>query len=630
MKIKKNGKLIIILISLVLIITLILGIKIKIDKIYENIIKQIENFENEPISNENLDKYIRFMNIFNKKSEKKLLIALEEINDNNLQKAEDILYKNISKSDKYTSTDIKLLNMKELVNIYIKDDKKYEAINLIKNNINKLNSREFEKNLDSILTFIKEVVVPIDVDLAIEIFESNINKYEKLDNNQTLKLLNAERDVYLLNDNYAKASEVTIRSIYIAKKLNYKYYQIESMLDLADILKKIKGDKIVANIIEDTFNIKTNNEDELAKLRVRAILSLCELYLDGGDYEKAQIYLNKIYDYKKYYNEEEFRDTEILFNNMLAELNIHNNNLIEAKRCLDISLNLQKEDDEEYYNKKELSYKLTLALLYEKEENYEEAKKIYKEILLNEYKDYYLYEKVMKRLIKIEDDNNLKNEYIDDLVLLIEYEQEKRYGDYTYNILDKMKYEIKIQQIYKHRLLLYKIILLLGLLSLIFNRRIVKLIRKNNYDVLIPIYNRRYFDKVYKVFLKSKKEFFIIMIDIDNFKIINDTYGHKFGDKVLIDVSKLIKNKLNKNYKLFRYGGEELAIICKKISKDNVIEVAEDIRNSISKMIWKENNIIVTVSMGISSSKETEDPLGEADKRLYVSKNTGKNKITYK
>ena len=628
MKIKKNGKLIIILISLVLISTLILGIKIKIDKIYENIIKQIENFDNEPISNENLDKYIRFMNIFNKKSEKKLLIALEEINNNNLQKAEDILYKNILKSDKYTSTDIKLLNMKELVNIYIKDDKKYEAINLMKNNINKLNSREFKKNLDSILTFIKEVVVPIDVDLAIEVFESNINKYEKLDNNQTLKLLNAERNVYLLNDNYAKASEVTIKSIYIANKLNYKYYQIESMLDLADILKKIKGDKIVTNIIEDTFNIKTNNEDEFAKLRVRAILSLCELYLDKGDYEKTQIYLNKIYDYKKYYNEEEFREIEILFNNMLAELNIHNNNLIEAKRYLDISLNLQKEENKDH-NKKEISYKLTLALLYEKEENYEEAKNIYKEILLEADKDYYLYEKVIKRLIKIEDNNNLKNKYIDELVLLIDYEQDKRYGDYTYNILDKIKYEIQIEKIYNQRLLIYKIILLCMVIGLIFNKRIIKLIKKNNYDVLIPTYNRRFFDKIYKALLRGKKEFFIIMIDIDNFKIINDTYGHKFGDKVLIDVSKLIQNKLNKNYKLFRYGGEELAIICKKASKDTIIEVAEDIRKSIAKMIWK-NNVNVTVSMGISSSKETEDPLGEADKRLYVSKNTGKNKITYK
>lgn len=629
MKMKKNGKLIIILISLVLIITLILGIKIKIDKIYINIIKEIENFENEPISNENLDKYIRFMNIFNKKSEKKLLIALEEINNNNLEKAEEILYKNISKSDKYTSTDIKLLNMRELVNIYIKDDKKYEAINLIKNNINKLNSREFEKNLDSILTFIEEVVVPIDVDLAIEIFESNINKYEKLNNNQTLRLLNTEKNIYLLNDNFAKASEVTIKSIYIANKLNYKYEEIESMLDLADILKKIKGDKIVTNIIEDTFNIKTNNEDEFAKLRVRAILSLCELYLDEGDYEKAQIYLNKIYDYKKYYNEKDFRDIEILFNNMLAEINIHNNNLIEAKRYLDISLNLQNKENKDYYNRTDLYYKLTLALLYEKEGKYEEAKNIYKEILLNADKDYYLYEKVMKRLIKIEDNNNLKNEYIDDLVLLIDYEQDKRYGDYTYNILDKMKYEIKIQQIYNKKLLIYKVILALGIIILIFNKKIIKIIKKQNYDVLIPAYNRRYFDKLYKGLLKSKKEFFIIMIDIDNFKIINDKYGHKFGDTVLIDISKLIQNKLNKNYKLFRYGGEELVIICKKTSKDKVIEVAEDIRSSIQEMIWK-NNIIVTVSIGISSSLNIENPLEEADEKLYISKNTGKNKITYK
>ena len=629
MKINKKSKLLIGGISLILSFTLILNIKIKVDKVYENIIKEIENFENESISNEKLDKYIKFMNIFNKRSEKRLLLALEEINNSNLQSAEEMLYKNISKIDRYTSTDIKLLILKELTNIYIKEDRKYEAINLIKNNINKLTSRDFENNLDSILIFIKDIVVPIDINVAIEIFESNIDKYEKLNSIQTLRLLKAERNIYLLNDNYAKASEVTIKSIYISSKLNYKYYQIESMLDLSDILKKIKGDKIVTNIIEETFNIKSNNEEKFAKLRVRAILSLCELYLDEEDYEKAQIYLNKIYDYKKYYNEEDFRNIEILFNNMMAQINIHNNNLSKAREYLDTSLNMQKKEVKEYYSKEEISYKLVLASLYEKEEQYEDAKDIYNEVLLNTHKDYYLYEKIIKRLIKIEDDNNLKNEYIDDLVLLIDYEQEKRYGDYTYNILDKMNYEIKIQQIYKQRLLFYKIILLLVVISLIFNKKIIKLLKKNNYDVLIPIYNRRYFNKVYKVFLRSNKEFFIIMIDIDNFKVINDTYGHRFGDIVLIDVSNLIQSKLNKNYKLFRYGGEELVIICKRTSKDMVIEVAEDIRSSIEKMVWK-NDTIVTVSMGIASSRDIDAPLEEADKKLYISKNTGKNKITYK
>ena len=629
MKIKKNGKLIIILISLVLIITLILGIKIKIDKIYENIIKQIENFENEAISNENLDKYIRYMNIFNKKSEKKLLIALEEINNNNLQKAEDILYKNISKFDKYTSTDIKLLNIKELVNIYIKDDKKYEAANLIKHNINKLSSREFQKNLDNILNFINKVVVPIDINLAIEIFETNMDKYERLNNNQILRLLKAERNIYLLNDNYAKASEVTIKSIYISNKSNNKYEEIESMIDLAVIFKNIKGDKMATKIIEDTFKINGEDEDKLAKLRVCAILNLCDLYLEEKDYERAESYLKKLSDYKEYYSEKDFKDIEILYNNMNAEISIYKNNFDQAKKYLDKSLKLQNEDKEDYNNRKEISYKLTLALLYEKQGKYDNAKSIYNEVLLNEDRDYYLYEKIIKRLIKIEDNNNLKNKYIDDLVLLIDYEQDKRYGDYTYNILDKIKYEIQIEKIYNQRLLVYKIILLCILIILIFNKRIIKLIKKNNYDVLIPTYNRRCFDKIYKRLLKSKREFFVIIIDIDNFKIINDTYGHKFGDIVLIDVSKLIQSKLNKNYKLFRYGGEELVIICKKTSKDKVIEVAEDIRSSIAKMIWQ-NNIIVTVSIGISSSKKIEDPLGEADKRLYVSKNTGKNKITYK
>lgn len=628
MKINKKGKLIFITITLILIITLIISIKIKVDNIYTDIIQKVNNFDSSPIDNRDLNKYIRFMNIFNKKAEKKLLIALEEVNNDNLQNAEEILYKSISKFDKYTSTEIKVLSIKELSKIYIKQDKKYEAINLIKNNINKLTSSEFKKNLDDILNFIKEEIVPIDINLAIEIFEDNADKYEKLNNKQILRLLKAERYVYLLNNNYAKASEVTIKSIYIANKLNYKDEQIESMIDLAVIFKKIKGDQIAVSILEDTFNINTDDKNKLSKLRVRAILNLSDLYLDKEEYKKADEYLNKIYAYKDYYSEEDFRDIEILINNMKAEISIYNNDLNEAKKYLDLSLELQNIDKESYYDKKEVLYKMVLALLYEKEERYEDAKQLYSSLLLVTEKDYYLYEKVMKRLINIEEDNNLKNKYIEDLLLLIDYEQDKRYGDYTYNILDKIKYEIQIEKIYNQRLLIYRIILSVSIIILMFNKKIIKLIKKNNYDVLIPAYNRRYFNKVYKGLIKKKREFFIIMIDIDNFKIINDNYGHKFGDTVLIDVTRLIQSKLSSECKLFRYGGEELAIICRKLTKNRVIEICDEIRNSIQSMNWK-YDIITTVSIGVASSLKNSDPLEEADRKLYISKKTGKNRVTY-
>lgn len=628
MKINKKGKLIFITITLILIITFIISIKIKVDNIYTDIIQKVNNFDNSPIDNRDLNKYIRFMNIFNKKAEKKLLIALEEVNNDNLQNAEEILYKSISKFDKYTSTEIKVLSIKELSKIYIKQDKKYEAINLIKNNINKLTSSEFKKNLDDILDFIKEEIVTIDINLAIEIFEDNTDKYEKLNNKQILRLLKAERCVYLLNNNYAKASEVTIKSIYIANKLNYKDEQIESMIDLAVIFKKIKGDQIAVSILEDTFNINTDDKNKLSQLRVRAILNLSDLYLDKEEYKKADEYLNKIYAYKDYYSEEDFRDIEILINNMKAEISIYNNDLNEAKKYLDLSLELQNIDKESYCDKKEVLYKMVLALLYEKEERYEDAKQLYNSLLLVTEKDYYLYEKVMKRLINIEEDNNLKNKYIEDLLLLIDYEQDKRYGDYTYNILDKIKYEIQIEKIYNQRLLIYRIILTVIIIILIFNKKIIKLIKKNNYDVLIPAYNRRYFNKVYKGLLKKKREFFIIMIDIDNFKIINDKYGHKFGDTVLIDVTRLIQSKISSECKLFRYGGEELAIICRKLTKNRVIEICDEIRNSIQSMNWK-YDITTTVSIGVASSLKNSDPLEEADRKLYISKKTGKNRVTY-
>ena len=149
-------------------------------------------------------------------------------------------------------------------------------------------------------------------------------------------------------------------------------------------------------------------------------------------------------------------------------------------------------------------------------------------------------------------------------------------------------------------------------------------------DGLTKVYNRAYFNELYDKFIKEDVNFAIIMIDIDNFKNLNDTYGHQFGDNVLIKICSEISKLSHDDMKLCRYGGEEFVIAVLNKTKDEVIEYSESIRNIIEQIIWKEN-VKVTLSIGVAFSSDfKEDTLRYADDNLYDAKTTGKNKVVWK
>lgn len=156
-----------------------------------------------------------------------------------------------------------------------------------------------------------------------------------------------------------------------------------------------------------------------------------------------------------------------------------------------------------------------------------------------------------------------------------------------------------------------------------------------NIDPLTGIFNRRKFleqtqHEISKA-KKYKKNISTLMIDVDNFKIINDTYGHLAGDKVLKTVAQEIKKMLKDTDIICRYGGEEFAVILTETELENVYLTAENIRKSISNIIIKFNKheINVTVSIGIYSKFDKDLTLYQliehADKALYRAKNSGRN-----
>jgi len=157
-------------------------------------------------------------------------------------------------------------------------------------------------------------------------------------------------------------------------------------------------------------------------------------------------------------------------------------------------------------------------------------------------------------------------------------------------------------------------------------------------DGLTGLYNRRYFqqtlDREFARSYRYKSNLSIALFDIDNFKSVNDTYGHQVGDRVIIEVSKIIKNALRKTDYVARYGGEEIVVILTETRLENTLIPIERIRTKIqnNEIIQNGHKVSVTVSCGLAEigpEVSTHDELLlRADNALYESKKTGKNKTT--
>lgn len=156
-------------------------------------------------------------------------------------------------------------------------------------------------------------------------------------------------------------------------------------------------------------------------------------------------------------------------------------------------------------------------------------------------------------------------------------------------------------------------------------------------DFLTKIYNRRFFDEVMKSEIEKAQRYnsdlSFIMFDIDYFKNINDTFGHKVGDEVLIFLAKLIKDNIRKIDIFSRIGGEEFAIILPSTNLEKTKELAIKLKNLVQNhaLIIDNQKIKITISIGLSTFNETTQTYDEifkmTDKNLYKAKNSGRNII---
>jgi diguanylate cyclase (GGDEF)-like protein len=151
-------------------------------------------------------------------------------------------------------------------------------------------------------------------------------------------------------------------------------------------------------------------------------------------------------------------------------------------------------------------------------------------------------------------------------------------------------------------------------------------------DELTNIFNRRYINKLLDSLMMDKREddtISILLIDIDEFKAVNDQYGHPVGDRVLIEVANCIQRQIAENHYVARYGGEEFLVVMPNTCQVLALEMANRIRVAVAALEIEELGHAITLSGGISTSlhQQTVEMIKEADFNLYQAKNSGKNRI---
>jgi len=170
------------------------------------------------------------------------------------------------------------------------------------------------------------------------------------------------------------------------------------------------------------------------------------------------------------------------------------------------------------------------------------------------------------------------------------------------------------------------------------------LVGKVHFDILTGIYNRRYMEETLNSVIKTMQrsgggKLSVMMLDIDFFKVYNDTYGHTEGDNCLRSVAKAIEDSVTRDDDFAaRYGGEEFTVVLPNTDKDGVRAIAERVLENVRKRnIPHEKSAAapcVTVSIGVVTGdvkimKTALEYIKRSDEALYVSKENGRNRVTF-
>jgi len=152
-----------------------------------------------------------------------------------------------------------------------------------------------------------------------------------------------------------------------------------------------------------------------------------------------------------------------------------------------------------------------------------------------------------------------------------------------------------------------------------------------HFDTLTKIPNRHYLLQTLAQYQVEKKPITLFFIDLDGFKVVNDTLGHYIGDQVLIEVAQRLTNLMKDNHFVARLGGDEFAYITQNTETQNIKKLAEEIVHQLQKPYLTKTVESISASVGVTSAREfqTADILKSSDSAMYKAKQMGKNQYFY-
>ncbi len=166
-----------------------------------------------------------------------------------------------------------------------------------------------------------------------------------------------------------------------------------------------------------------------------------------------------------------------------------------------------------------------------------------------------------------------------------------------------------------------------------------RVIKETTHDGLTSLYNRPYFDQVFEQHISLAKRYntdlSLLFFDVDDFKEINDTYGHRIGDAALQSIARVIKKEKRESDIAARYGGEEFVVLMPHSESLHAFILAERIRMQVEKMELDADlkTYKITISGGVASfpsnADNSADLIKKADSALYIAKGAGKNTISF-
>ncbi|NMS89003.1 diguanylate cyclase [Clostridioides difficile] len=544
---------------------------------------------------------------------------------------------------KYDQSGLKereIINKGKYMSESLVSDKKYdEAKKVVKSSFEAIPQKKYNKVYDEVWDMLKTISsVPDGTKIVIDSLETMRMSDEKLSDECRFNIEKRLASVYIMDNNYSRAVDLTVKSIKLAEKLEDNYEKARLDVDLASILLKVGGYETGEKLIRNSFDIDIDEGEKNGMVRLYALINLSEIYVELGEYDKAIKTSSRVKDYKKFVKIDDYNDFEIIASIMQANAYVGKNDIPKARTLLERANYLIESDKSVHILDKDMYYYMAMGNLEYKNENYNSAIDNYKNSLEISDKRKLIQEKIkiLNKILKIyekQENVNAVNKY--QKILISEYKENKKIRDseISFYIIDKVSNESALFEKTKKEIKYYKILFTVIIIAIfgstILYNRLKYFKAQNLHDGLTNVYNRKSFDIMYEKYIEKDDNFALVMIDIDNFKLINDNYGHKFGDIVIKGITNTISVMLEQEDKVFRYGGEEFSVLIRNKSGEEVVNIIDNIRIAIANKKWGED-VTVTISAGVAHIFDSKNVLEEADKNLYKAKQLGRNKVVYK